>query len=87
MKLPQSPYCSSSALEQASPSPPKFDSFQDLPLILATMLFSRQTLLGIAFPILQMVNATPTPQESEVLAGLKIIDQYQSSNDNSTITW
>jgi hypothetical protein len=52
------------------------------------ILFSMQTiLLTITLAVLQVVNATPTLQESEVPAGLKIIDQYQSQNGNGTITW
>jgi hypothetical protein len=53
------------------------------------MLFSMQTLLlGITLPaVLQMVSATPTLQDSEVPAGVKIIDQYQSQSGNGTITW
>jgi hypothetical protein len=39
-------------------------------------MFSMQTLLlGIAIPIVQMASATPTPQDADVPAGLKIVDQ------------
>jgi hypothetical protein len=56
---------------------------------LTTVLFSMQTLLlGITLPaVLQMVSATPKPQDSEAPAGLRIIDQYQSQSGNGTITW